>query len=368
MNGRAFYTNGFNAYWLMYTASDPAERAKVSSALQQASIYGMNLARTWAFSDGGYSPLQISPGLDFVVSEAKKHGVYLILSLANNYDEFGGKNQYVRWARQRGQNLNSDDDFYRSDLVKAFYKSHVKAVLSRVNTVTGVAYRDDPTIFAWELINEPRCPSDLSGRTLQAWISEMAAFVKSIDPIHLLEVGMEGFYGESAPERKGFNPGYEVGTDFISNHQIPGVDFATIHAYPDQWKPGTSEQAQQAFLQSWIQSHVEDCTRVLRKPLLITEFGKSTRSASVPQRDALFSAVYDAVFSSARLGGPDGGAVFWQLLVQGMSDFGDGYEVVFSDCPSTAAIISRQSQRMSTLALTPSPLAKNAAAEASPSP
>lgn len=63
MNGRPFYTNGFNAYWLMYIASDPAERGKVSSAFQQASIYGMNLARTWAFSDGGYRPLQISPGV-----------------------------------------------------------------------------------------------------------------------------------------------------------------------------------------------------------------------------------------------------------------------------------------------------------------
>ena len=63
----------------------------------------------------------------------------------------------------------------------------------------------------------------------------MAAYVKSIDPNHLLEVGIEGFYGESTPQRKDVNPGYEVGTDFISNHQIPGVDFATIHAYPDQW-------------------------------------------------------------------------------------------------------------------------------------
>lgn len=63
MNGRSFYLNGFNAYWMMYMASDPSTRTKVTSAFQQASKYGMNIARTWAFSDGVTDrPLQSSPG------------------------------------------------------------------------------------------------------------------------------------------------------------------------------------------------------------------------------------------------------------------------------------------------------------------
>ena len=50
----------------------------------------------------------------------------------------------------------------------------------------------------------------------QNWISEMAGYVKSIDSNHMLEAGLEGFYGESRPDRKQYNPGYEVGSDFIA--------------------------------------------------------------------------------------------------------------------------------------------------------
>jgi mannan endo-1,4-beta-mannosidase len=107
-----------------------------------------------------------------------------------------------------------------------------QVVLTRVNKITGVAYKDEPTVFAWELMNEPRCQSDLSGKTLQRWVTEMAGYVKSLDPNHMVEIGLEGFYGE---DRRQFNPGYTVGTDFIANNLIPSVDFATIHSYPDQW-------------------------------------------------------------------------------------------------------------------------------------
>jgi len=66
-------------------------------------------------------------GLDFVISEARKHGIKLILSLVNNYESFGGKKQYVNWARSNnGQYLTSDDDFFRNPVVKGYYINHVK--------------------------------------------------------------------------------------------------------------------------------------------------------------------------------------------------------------------------------------------------
>ncbi|CAJ1870403.1 unnamed protein product [Sphenostylis stenocarpa] len=222
LNGRPHYFNGFNAYWLMAFASDLSLSYKVTKVFQEASKHGLNVARTWAFNDAGYMPLQISPGfydenvfrgLDFVISEAGKYGIHLILRLVNNWKDNGGKNHYVEWARERGQRLSKDDDFFSNPITKRFYKNHVKAVLRRKNTITGVLYKNDPTIFAWELMNEPRS-SDLSGQQIQ----EMAGYVKYIDNNHLLQIGLEGFYGESQAGRKQFNPGYEAGTDFIANN------------------------------------------------------------------------------------------------------------------------------------------------------
>lgn len=63
----------------------------------------------------------------------------------------------------------------------------------------------------------------------------MASYVKSIDRNHLLEAGLEGFYGQSTPQRKRVNPNLDIGTDFVANNLIPGIDFATVHSYPDQW-------------------------------------------------------------------------------------------------------------------------------------
>ncbi|KAJ4793770.1 hypothetical protein LUZ62_045016 [Rhynchospora pubera] len=359
VNRRPFYTNGFNAYWLMYMASDPSDRSKVSDTFEEASRLGVNVIRTWAFSDGGNRPLQVSPGsyneqmfkgLDFVISEVKKHGIYLILSLVNNWDGFGGKKQYVQWARDKGHYLNSDDDFFTDDIVKQYYKNHIKAVLTRVNSITGLMYKDDPSIFAWELINEPRCQNDLSGRILQNWITEMTNYVKSIDNKHLLEIGLEGFYGESVPERKQFNPGYEVGTDFISNNKIQGVDFANIHAYPDQWISGSNDEAQLKFTKNWLESHIQDAA-ALGKPLMFTEFGKSSRSSgyNVSVRDSFLRTIYDAIYASARAGGACAGGLFWQVMAQGMDGWSDGYEVVFSQCPSTASVIQQQSRRIADL-------------------
>lgn len=61
----------------------------------------------------------------------------------------------------------------------------------------------------------------------------------------MLEVGLEGFYSSQvAPDSiysQKANPGHpsnyasQFGTDYVRNNLIPGIDFATVHSYPDSW-------------------------------------------------------------------------------------------------------------------------------------
>ncbi|KAG6401088.1 hypothetical protein SASPL_137933 [Salvia splendens] len=357
LNGNPFYGNGFNAYWLMYVASQPSQRSKISSTFEEASNHSLVIARTWAFRDGVDSPLQSSPGsynenmfqgLDYVISEAGKHNIKLILSLVDNYNYTGGKQQYVKWARNEGQNIISDDDFFTNSVVKGYYKNHIKAVLTRNNSISGIAYKDDPTIMAWELMNEPRCPTDPSGNTMQAWIEEMASYLKSIDSKHLLEAGLEGFYHHNKK-----NPHFEVGTDFLRNNLIAEIDFATVHSYPDQWLTGESDEEQLLFLDEWLSSHIKDAETKIQKPLLFAEFGKSSKDPGyrTSARDEVMGAVYGAIYSSARRGGAAAGGLFWQLMSEGVENLGDGYGIVLSRSPSTATLIQEQSKKLNQVRL-----------------
>ncbi|CAL5208750.1 unnamed protein product [Lathyrus oleraceus] len=358
LNGKPHYVNGFNAYWLMMMASDPSTRSKVTSTFQQASKHGLNLGRSIAFNDGDIKPLQISPGsydenvfrgLDFVISEARKYGVKLMLTFVNNWKALGGKMKYVQWARERGQNIIDEDGFFINPIVKQYYKNHVKAVLTRKNTINGLLYKNDPTIFSWELMNEPRFPN----HSIQNWVTEMAAYVKSIDRNHLLNIGNEGFYGETVPIRKQLNPvSINLGTDFIKNNQIPQIDFATFHVYDDRWLVNKTERAKSVYVDKWIVAHLKDADTLLRKPIILAEFGKSSRESpgyNIAKKDNYFKKIYNAISTGATSGGSCAGGIFWQLLSPGMDSYGDGYEVILENSPTTAQIIKEQSTKMSNM-------------------
>lgn len=57
-------------------------------------------------------------------------------------------------------------DFFTNPTIVGWYQNNVKTIVTRVNSITGLAYTDDPAIFGWELINEPHVPGDDTGNIL----------------------------------------------------------------------------------------------------------------------------------------------------------------------------------------------------------
>ena len=110
--------------------------------------------------------------------------------------------------------------------------------------------------------------------------------------------------------------------------------------------------AKATFVDKWIEAHIEDSKNILRKPIVVGEFGMSSRSPgySVQERDSYMRKIYNAIYSSASSGGPCAGGLFWQLMAQGMDSFRDGTEIIFQESPSTTTIIDQQSQKMSSIA------------------
>ncbi|XP_058209043.1 mannan endo-1,4-beta-mannosidase 2-like [Rhododendron vialii] len=361
LDGGMFYINGWNSYWLMDLAADEYTRPRVREMLQAGAKMGLTVCRTWAFNDGAYNALQISPGrydervfkaLDHVIAEARQQGIRLLLCIVNNLKAYGGKTQYVKWAWEDGIGLSSSNDsFFYDPSIRIYFKNHVKTLLTRKNTITGIQYKDDPTIFGWELINEPRCQTDPSGDTLQNWIEEMSMFVKSIDKKHLLTVGLEGFYGPKSPKKSTVNPGdwaADLGSDFIRNSQISTIDFASVHIYPDHWFHDQELEEKLKYIKKWTVSHIEDCDAELKKPVMFTEFGLSNlnKDFKPSQRDQFYKVIYDIIYKSAKRKKSGAGSFVWQFLVGGMEEYNDDFGIVPWDRPLTYQLITEHSCKL----------------------
>jgi mannan endo-1,4-beta-mannosidase len=342
LRGETFRYAGWNTYYLMVYSAQANLRPNVLEVFDEADAMGLSVLRTWAFNDGAgqWNALQTAPGvydedvfvgLDYVVHQAGLRGIKLVLTLVNNWDDYGGMNQYVAWSPTAG----SHDDFYTDALCRQWYRDHVATVTGRVNTFTGLAYRDDPTILGWGLANEPRCSSDGSGATLQSWIAEMAAHVKAVDPNHLVTTGSEGFYGPASASGnpRGWMTGQ--GVDFLQHHLVPQVDFATIHTWPDHWGLTLRETV------AWVARHGADAEFLLAKPLVVEEFGKSG-----PLKDLFFQAVYDEAYVSTAGGGAIAGTHFWHLLHDAYAPFDDGFGVLYPADATTIGIIQAEAARI----------------------
>ena len=69
-----------------------------------------------------------------------------------------------------------------------------------------------------------------------------------------------------------------TGNDFLPNHMANGIDYASIHMWPDNW--GRTDKA---FGTTWLNAHIAD-VKYLGKPLVLEEFGKAVGARSLPHR------------------------------------------------------------------------------------
>jgi len=201
--------------------------------------------------------------LDRVLVAAKARGLRVIVVLANRWKDYGGIGAYADWAQQplprdvHGEpNATQLSAFYDCAKCDRMYQAHVTRVVGRVNSVSGVAYRDDPTILAWELINEASAVTARDEETLLKWVETQSRFVRGLDARHLISAGHIG-YGTTHERRI-----------WARLQALPEIDFADAHAYPLH-DPRVSTPAR---LKRWIDDRVA-IAQGLGKPLLFGEFG-----------------------------------------------------------------------------------------------
>lgn len=300
LNGSTFTVVGANSYWVGLTG---LSTANMNAAFSDIAKTGATVVRTWGFNDvtsasgtyyqlwsGGKGTVNTgSTGLgnfDNVVAAAKANGLRLIVSLTNNWSDYGGMDVYVNQIVGSGQ---PHDLFYTNANVIAAYKAYINTFVSR--------YVNEPTILGWELANEPRCSGSTgttSGTctttTITNWASTISAYIKSIDQNHLVGLGDEGFYNEANGPNYPYQGG--EGIDFDANLAISTLDFGTAHSYPISWGQ-TSDPS--AWGVQWIQDHATS-QKTANKPVILEEFGVTS------DQQATYTAWYNAIISSGLTG------------------------------------------------------------------
>ena len=369
LDGSTFYYAGTNNYYLNFKPKE-----SVDAVLEDAAEMGLKVVRTWGNLDAGVKTDKVSDKgytvftdnvdgsgekegvyyqyfdadlgrpvvnegedglqkLDYALYKAEQEGIKLLITFTNNWEAFGGMGQYVQWAKLAGENVSGHDDFYTNETIKGWYKDYIKTLLNHENVYTGVKYKDDPTIFSWELANEPRCESDAGceNNTVVKWATEMSAYVKSIDDNHMLAVGDEGFYNYGYNDFPEGDHKYvyhgSSGMDYLQLTSIPDIDFGTLHVYCDQWGL-TKEQGE-----FWFKKHGED-TAAMNKPLIAEEFGWKDQG----ERADVYTDWFNIFEGNTYEGVEFAGTNYWMLAsMDGGSLYQDydGYTVYFRDYPKT---------------------------------
>lgn len=315
------------------------ERARMPMTLAEAARDRVGVVRVWAFGEVEEqtqnrnappkdrewlyaNPYRRGPDgwneaafvhLDRILAEAARHNLRVQICLTNWWPDTGGVTTYLRWAgitdaydESQPYHVNVERAmlFYTNERTRRMYRDHVERIVTRRNTVTGRLYRDDPTIMAYELMNEAQAPT---GRWAErrAWVAEMSTFIKSLDAHHLVTPGTWGY--RNAWERRAW----------LEEHALPTVDYCDVHVYPrdDHDSYVTSPEALQEFLDNRAAAAFS-----LDKPLVVGEFGMTPEGFEGRGQAEWFRAYFEA---TARAGAS--GAMFWIWSHDGERVYGVTY-------------------------------------------
>ncbi len=194
LNGQPFRFAGANIYWLGLDENVGGirypTRFRIDDALMTAKEMGATVIRSHTLGISTGNPLSIEPErnryndhafapIDYAIAEAGRLGIRLIIPLTDNYHYYsGGKHDFTDWEHV------PEDEFFSNPAVVADFANYIQHLLNHVNTITGIPFKDDPTILAWETGNEIYPPT--------AWTAVIAHYIKSIDRNHAV---MDGHYG-----------------------------------------------------------------------------------------------------------------------------------------------------------------------------
>lgn len=153
--------------------------------------------------------------MDNLLALCHKYGVRLIIPFVDPYVYVGGMPAFNEMF---GKNPYQDNPvkaaatFYSTPEIKEEFFNFVRYVLNRKNTITGVYYKDDPAIMAWESGNEMPYYND-AAPYYDKWMRELGQLIKSIDKNHLLIDGAA--FGNRSAALSDHN------IDIVNNHYYP---------------------------------------------------------------------------------------------------------------------------------------------------
>ena len=199
--------------------------------------------------------------LDQLLVYANKYNVRVIIPFIDIYTYNGGIPAFIElYGIEATKNTNIDTGVFYSDkeVVKGFM-DFVGYVLNRKNSISGVYYKDDPAILAWESGNEMQGNSP----KYNIWMRKLCEKIKSIDQNHLI---MDGYFGVRPQALMDEN------IDIVSNHFYSHINGAPF-----------DEQAR---------TNRENTKGI--KPFMIGEFGFEAVTE--------FEKMYDAVISEGITG------------------------------------------------------------------